>query len=478
MDSYVVEGKNISFEYRDSLEGIQNVNFVLQPGEVILVTGNSGSGKSTFLKCLNGLIPRVVEGKLEGKILLNHQNTKDMSMAEISRHISSVFQNPRSQFFTTNTTSELVFSMENYGLDKAVMEERIQKVSALLQIQYLLNRDIFQLSGGERQMVAIASAMMMGQQIILLDEPSANLDYHNTYVFRGLVEKLKQEGYTVLIADHRFYYLSRLINRVFLFDDGKMQIFDSEQAFKESSYDTRSFDLFAMNIPFQTACEKKEKVLSLVDISYKDILQDITLDFFTNEVSAIIGTNGVGKTTLARILCKSISCTHGKIIGEIPFYIMQDADYQLFGTSVQAELEIADHKIKQKDIQDVMDYFQLTKYADTHPFSLSGGEKQRISIARALLKDAPIILLDEATSSVDPENEAEILAAIDALCKGKTVISIAHRISTVENVDHILVIDDGSLQEEGKHEELIQNGGIYASFIKSRKDAKGWRIEN
>ena len=95
-----------------------------------------------------------------------------------------------------------------------------------------------------------------------------------------------------------------------------------------------------------------------------------------------------------------------------------------------------------------------------------------------MLKDAPIILLDEATSSVDPENEAEILAAIDALCKGKTVISIAHRISTVESVDHILVIDDGSLQEEGKHEELIQNGGIYASFIKSRRDAKGWRIEN
>ena len=136
MDSYVVEGKNISFEYRDSLEGIQNINFVLQPGEVILVTGNSGSGKSTFLKCLNGLIPRVVEGKLQGEVLLNQQNTKDMSMAEISRHISSVFQNPRSQFFTTNTTSELVFSMENYGLDKAVMEEHIQKVSALLSRRY------------------------------------------------------------------------------------------------------------------------------------------------------------------------------------------------------------------------------------------------------------------------------------------------------------------------------------------------------
>ena len=449
MDSYVVEGKNISFEYRDSLEGIQNVNFVLQPGEVILVTGNSGSGKSTFLKCLNGLIPRVVEGKLEGEILLNHQNTKDMSMAEISRHISSVFQNPRSQFFTTNTTSELVFSMENYGLDKAVMEEHIQKVCALLQIQYLLNRDIFQLSGGERQMVAIASAMMMGQQIILLDEPSANLDYHNTYVFRGLVEKLKQEGYTVLIADHRFYYLSGLINRVFLFDDGKMQIFDSEQAFKESSYDTRSFDLFAMNIPFQTTCDKKEKVLSLVDISYKDILQDITVDFFTNEVTAIIGTNGVGKTTLARILCKSISCTHGKIIGEIPFYIMQDADYQLFGTSVQAELEIADHKIKKKDIQDVMDYFQLTKYADTHPFSLSGGQKQRIQVALGILSNRKVIIFDEPTSGLDLLSMRRVAREIQELKKKACVIVISHDYEFIRHIsDRIVYLKNKTIRKD------------------------------
>ena len=449
MDSYVVEGKNISFEYQDSLEGIQNVNFVLQPGEVILVTGNSGSGKSTFLKCLNGLIPRVVEGKLQGEILLNHQNTKDMSMAEISRHISSVFQNPRSQFFTTNTTSELVFGMENYGLDKAVMEERIQKVCALLQIQYLLNRDIFQLSGGERQMVAIASAMMMGQQIILLDEPSANLDYHNTYVFRGLVEKLKQEGYTVLIADHRFYYLSGLINRVFLFDDGKMQIFDSEQAFKESSYDTRSFDLFAMNIPFQTTCDKKEKVLSLVDISYKDILQDITVDFFTNEVTAIIGTNGVGKTTLARILCKSISCTHGKIIGEIPFYIMQDADYQLFGTSVQAELEIADHKIKQKDIQDVMDYFQLTKYADTHPFSLSGGQKQRIQVALGILSNRKVIIFDEPTSGLDLLSMRRVAREIQELKKKACVIVISHDYEFIRHIsDRVLYLKNKTIRKD------------------------------
>ena len=449
MGSYVVEGKNISFQYQDSTEGIQDVHFALQPGEIILVTGNSGSGKSTFLKCLNGLIPRVVEGTLQGEILLNDQNTKDMTMAEISRHISSVFQNPRSQFFTTNTTSELGFSMENYGYKKDVMEAQLQQVTTLLKIQKLLNRDIFQLSGGERQMVAIASAMMLGQKIIMLDEPSANLDYHNTYVFRGLVEKLKQEGYTVLIADHRFYYLSGLISRVFLFDDGKMQIFDSEQLFKNSNYDTRSFDLFAMDIPFQIPSEKKEKVLSLVDISYKDILQGISLDFFTNEVTAIIGTNGVGKTTLARLLCKSIPCAHGKIIGEMPFYIMQDADYQLFGTSVQAELEIADHEVQKKDIQDVMDYLKLSEYADKHPFSLSGGQKQRIQVALGILSNRNVIIFDEPTSGLDLSSMRRVAREIQELKKKASVIVISHDYEFIRHIsDRVVYLKNKTIQKD------------------------------
>ena len=421
MGSYVVEGKNISFQYQDSKEGIQDVHFALQPGEIILVTGNSGSGKSTFLKCLNGLIPRVVEGALQGEILLNDQNTKDMSMAEISRHISSVFQNPRSQFFTTNTTSELVFSMENYGLNKAVMEERLQQVSSLLQIQYLLNRDIFQLSGGERQMVAIASAMMLGQKIILLDEPSANLDYHNTYVFRALVEKLKQEGYTVLIADHRFYYLDGLINRVFLFDEGKMHIFDSEETFKQSNYDTRSFDLFSMDIPFQIPSVDKQKVLSLNKISYKDILNDITLDFYTNEVTAIVGTNGVGKTTLARLLCHSIATTSGSMSGEQPFY----------------------------DIQDVMDYLKLSEYADKHPFSLSGGQKQRIQVALGILSNRKVIIFDEPTSGLDLVSMQRVAKEIQELKKKASVIVISHDYEFIRHIsDRVVYLKDKTVKKD------------------------------
>lgn len=108
--------------------------------------------------------------------------------------------------------------------------------------------------------------------------------------------------------------------------------------------------------------------------------------------------------------------------------------------------------------------------------TLSGGEKQRISIARAILKDAPIIILDEATASVDPENEAELQKAIAALTRDKTIIMIAHRLKTVRNADQILVLSGGSIVQQGRHEELVARPGIYADFIGMRREAASWKL--
>ena len=107
---------------------------------------------------------------------------------------------------------------------------------------------------------------------------------------------------------------------------------------------------------------------------------------------------------------------------------------------------------------------------------LSGGEKQRISIARAILKDAPIVILDEATASVDPENEHLIQQALSALTKGKTILTIAHRLATIQHADQILVVDDGRIAQRGTHEELMEQGGLYRHFIEIREQAEGWRL--
>ena len=231
------------------------------------------------------------------------------------------------------------------------------------------------------------------------------------------------------------------------------------------------------------------------------VIKDLSFEIKQNEKVAIVGPSGCGKTTIVNLLSRFWDVDKGAIYlagKDIREYTVETLfkqmsvvfqDVYLFNDTIMNNIRFAKPEATDQEIFDVCQKARCAEFISKLPqgyetvigeggANLSGGEKQRISIARALLKDAPIILLDEATSSVDPENEAEILAAIDELCKGKTVISIAHRISTVESVDHILVINDGSLQEEGKHEELIQNGGIYAGFIKSRRDAKGWRIEN
>ena len=432
MNGITLEGVSV---WQGKSKILHHLHCKLEMGEFILLTGDTGSGKSTLFQFLSGIKPMT----FEGQCYLLGKDISLMTPVQRATIAGTVFQKAYRQFTMKNLRSELTFTLENLGYGYEKIQERIHQVTIDTVTQHLLDRPFVQLSGGERQMVAIASAMMLGQKIILLDEPSANLDYHNTYVFRAMVEKLKQEGYTVLIADHRFYYLSGLISRVFLFDDGKMQIFNSEELFKKSNYDTRSFDLFAMDIPFQIPSEKKEKVLSLVGVSYKDILQDISLDFFTNEVTAIVGTNGVGKTTLARLLCKSIPCTHGEINGKMPFYIMQDADYQLFGTSVQAELEIADHKISQKDIRNVMDYLQLTKYADTHPFSLSGGQKQRIQVALGILSNRKVIIFDEPTSGLDLISMHRVAKEIQELKKKACVIVISHDYEFIRYISNRVV---------------------------------------
>ncbi len=233
----------------------------------------------------------------------------------------------------------------------------------------------------------------------------------------------------------------------------------------------------------------------------REIIKDISFEIKEGQKVAIVGPSGSGKTTLVNLMARFWDVNDGKItlggedIRNYPTELllkqlsMVFQDVYLFNDSIINNVRFAKPEATDEEIMAVC------QQARCHEFimeqkdgyativgeggaNLSGGEKQRISIARALLKDAPIILLDEATSSVDPENEAEILAAIDELCKGKTVISIAHRLSTVENADQILVVDDGQLKERGTHNELLSKGGIYASFVDARTKAKGWRISN
>jgi len=472
----VLEAVDLGFTYPESDEGISHINFKLYKGEVVLLTGDSGSGKSTLLKCLNGLIPSVTEGKLEGHLYAGGKDLAEMKMHERNRIFGSVFQNPRTQFFTENTTAELVFTLENYGFSKEDMQKKLDKLTKEFGLEGLLNRNIHTLSSGERQKVALACALSMDQMILLFDEPSANLDYGSAMRLGEIIRELKKRKITVIVADHRFYYLKDIIDKVLLMKNGQLEVYNSEEDFKSSGYDTRSFDLFGIETVSHTEHKWCECVTEVENVSYKDILKDVSLQLCKGEITALIGSNGVGKTTLARLLCGSIKPGKGHISNTgMPFYIMQDPDYQLFGTSSENELLMV-----RKDpgaVDGVLDSLGLTKQKNSHPFDLSGGQKQRLQIGMAILCDRDLIIFDEPTSGLDSKSMERVSRRISSLRDKASILVISHDYEFIRRVaDRVVYLDDGRIKSSFElNESTVEN--LNSAFKEMQDKAQNLNLE-
>lgn len=456
----LIESKNYSFSYLNtSKASLYDINFSIESPEIILIAGDSGSGKSTFLKSFNGLIPNLVEGEIKGERLLNHKSILEMPVYEISREVGNVFQNPRSQFFTLNSTAEIVFSMENYGYSRDEMVKKMDELKKNFPLDKVLDKNIYNLSSGERQILALVSSITLSPKILFFDEPSANLDYGNAMRLKETIKKLKSQGMTVIIADHRFYYLNDMIDRVFLIEGGTLKIYDSEKSFKKSTYNTRSFDLFNLDFPYRQNVKKGEVVASLKNVFKFNVLKNISIDFYENDVVCLIGNNGVGKTMLANLLTRGLIPDRGEVgMKDMPFYIMQDADYQLFGASVYDELTIGRSKTEEGEIVKVLKALNLYQMKDKHPFDLSGGEKQRLQICMALLSKSSLIIFDEPTSGLDVKSMKVVSEEIEKLSKCTSVLVISHDYEFIRHVaNRIVYIKEGIVDKDFElGEETIQ----------------------
>ena len=219
----MVEIENLSLSYGNSPKVLKDISLSINKGECVLFTGKSGSGKSSIINSINGLAMRYDGASTEGIIKIDNKDIRNLKLYEISMLVSSVFQNPKTHFFNINTTLELLFYLENIGLSKKLMDERLNDMLELFPINHLLNRDIFKLSGGEKQILCIAASYISGTEIIVLDEPSSNLDEENITIIKGMLTKLKDKGKTLIISEHRIFYLMDIIDRVFLIQDGKIK---------------------------------------------------------------------------------------------------------------------------------------------------------------------------------------------------------------------------------------------------------------
>ena len=446
----MLEFKDVSFTYKNSNNKVlDRVNFKINKGECILLTGVSGSGKSTLIHLMNGLIPTLYEGQLEGEILFNNKDLKDIESYDISKNIGYVSQDPRGHFFTTNTTSELVFSMENYGIPLNEMKKKYSELVNLLELEKLVDKNIIYISSGERQKIAIGCSLSLEPEIIILDEPSSNLDFHMTKKLKQLIEKLKTKGYTIIIAEHRMYYIQDLIDRVFVINNGKVIEKTISDLKSNNEVPLRSLDIFNLELE-NISCKNKELLMEINNITYKNILSNITTTVYKGDVIGLIGKNGVGKTTLLRLLSNIMKPNKGKVVGKVvPFLVMQDMDYQFFTESVESEMKFGSADNDLEKINSLLMKLGLTEFKDKIPFELSGGQKQRLLIAISALANVNLLMFDEPTSGLDYVNMTKVSGILKDLSKNSALIVATHDIEFLyKTCNRVVYLDDKVIKED------------------------------
>ena len=448
MNQPVIEFSNFSFTYHNAdSESLTGIDFIIRKGEFILLTGHSGCGKTTLTRCINGLIPDFFEGDLSGKCRVCGMDIAEHETGEFSPLVGSVFQDPRSQFFTLHVKTEIPFPSENLGTPMDKMQEQYEKAVDVLQIQGLLGKSIFDLSSGEKQKVAIASIYMVGVGIYVLDEPSANLDMYSVEALKNLMRELKSEGHTIIVAEHRLYYLTGLADRFLYMENGSIkeewtpeELLSMPEA-KRQNIGIRAADLrhIEVGIPSRKETDVTLEVKGLA-FSYRKhpVFHDISFQAYAGDLIAIVGHNGIGKTTLSNILCGMQKEKAGQILysgkdvskgrrKNFAYFVMQNTDCQLFGDSVEEELLLNGKGSTQEQRDDLLKMYGLFEWKERHPAILSGGQKQRLTLAVSDWIDTPILILDEPTSGLDYKNMVRISEHLKALAqKGKTILIITH----------------------------------------------------
>ena len=480
----MIEFKNVTFAYSSTdVDGraieqgsINGLDLTIQNGEFVVLTGGSGCGKTTITRLINGLIPHYYNGNLNGEVLINGKSVPDTPIFETAKKVGSVFQNPRSQFFNVNTTDEIAFAAENQCCEPAEISKAITATAASMQIENLLDRNIFELSGGEKQIITCAGINVLSPDIIVLDEPSSNLDSEAIEKLRAVLTDWKSQGKTIVIAEHRLYFLRELADRMLILENGRIaKELIAEEIKNLTADDTQKMGIRPMTLP-EIHCSNSKvdlqgDVLLLEDFrfTYKDGKHGINiprLQLPANRIIAVIGQNGAGKSTLARNICglerkcKGTLIMNGKKLKAKDrlhscYMIMQDVNHQLFTESVRDEVMLSmtdklltdEQKIKKAD--EILSQLDLLEYANTHPMALSGGQKQRTAIASGVASSKPVIIFDEPTSGLDLAHMKQVSNQLKKLKEiGKTIIVVTHDNEFILSCcDHIVRLENGCVAD-------------------------------
>ena len=507
-DQAVIKLENVSFTYDSEGQtgaGVRNLNLTSQKGEVIVLCGKSGCGKTTVTRLLNGLIPHYYEGQLEGKIKVCDQEVSTQPLYDTARICGSVFQNPRSQFFNVDTTSEVTFGCENLGMPEEEIRKRLKKTTADFHMEKLLGRNVFMLSGGEKQKIACAGVSIMEPEVLILDEPSSNLDVNSVMELGKILKSWKEQEKTIVISEHRLYYLKDLADRFLYMEEGQIQQdYTREEFIALGGQKRKELGLRCMSLEevpkrscelpagknshkageqktmrgYEQIQEKVEEIsdkqmpgrrLGLEQFHFAHKHQPETLHIHDREIPgegivAIIGDNGAGKSTFSRCFCglakkcgtlweieegqKKRKLKPKDRLREC-YTVMQDVNHQLFTESVLEEVLISMEEENEEKAEKILDKLDLLPLKDRHPMSLSGGQKQRVAIASAIASGRRYLFFDEPTSGLDLLHMEETAQVLRELAKEQvTTYVITHDPELIlECCTAVIHMEDGDLQE-------------------------------
>jgi energy-coupling factor transport system ATP-binding protein len=495
----VLQVSNLTFRYRDRPEpAIRNINFSLGRGEMLLLSGTSGCGKTTLARAVNGLIPRSYRGEMQGSIILQGKDSAPLTLGQISQIVGTVLQDPERQIVASHVMQEVAFGLENLALPREEIETRVLGTLDRLGIRHLAERETFSLSGGEKQKVALAGALAMQPSILLLDEPLASLDPVSALEALALFRRLCDEGVSLVIIEHRVEnVLSVHPERAIYMKDGGIRYAGSAEGLIDA-VDYREVKLPASAVvrraradlppdrPAPAARTSGEALVEFEDVSfaYGDgplVLRNVTMQIRQGDIIAVLGPNGAGKTTLMKHTIGLLKPTQGRVMvggqdtrrltvaqaAHTLGYVFQSPTHMLFAPTVREELAFGPRNLsKPKDeistlTRGAAQALHLEGLEEYPPLALSYGQQKRVSIASVLAMGTKILIMDEPTTGQDYFNYMAFMDSIVAMSEFEAILFITHDLDlAVVYANRVILVGHEGIAADGAPFDVLRDTAL------------------
>ncbi|HMH52055.1 MAG TPA: ABC transporter ATP-binding protein [Candidatus Acidoferrum sp.] len=494
--------ERLSFRYARRREwALRDVSFEIAPGECVLISGPSGGGKTTLLRCLNGLVPHLYQGQYEGRASVFGSDVAGLAVAAIATWVGTVFQNPDGQMLTSTVESEVAFGVENLGVPADEGRARCEAALQFVGITHLRHRPVTTLSGGEKQRLAIAGTLVMRSSILLFDEPLSNIDPGGASEFLAHLSSLRQAGFTVVIVEQRVRQVRTLADRVIWLEDHtvasdeRCSTTSAPRAwlrFAEAAGSHEREDGLAGEVkrrgPLRVAPSDVAVAFEGVTFRYPygpEVLTDVSLALEAGSWACVIGRNGCGKTTLAKLTSGLLRPTGGRVtVGGLDTsshssrslcgvvgYVFQNPLHALHASTVKEELAFYPKNLGwgkdevELSVDAALAAVRLGGQAHESPFVLSGGEQQRVAIASVISGHPRVLILDEPTLGMTgPDLEALRLFIRTLTAQDRLVITITHDLELVRHSDRVVVLSDGCVCADGPPTRILSDEFVAGVF--------------